>query len=87
MNFGEPIEDPKIWRAGEEETPEYPPEEEAYEPDQDTPPIAKTHEEVLQNLQHDGEDQNFLEREGKKAGVDYDDHYDVMEPKIISNQE
>ena len=42
---------------------------------QDTPPtavnIARTHEEVLQNLARNGE-QNFAEREAHRLGVDFD---------------
>ena len=65
-------ENPMIWRAGEDDGNELPKEEEAYEPDQDTPPIARTHEEVLQNLARNGE-QNFAEREAVKLGIDFDE--------------
>jgi len=40
---------------------------------QDTPPLAVSHEEVLQNLQHNKIDQNFLEREAHAKGIDFDE--------------
>ena len=82
MNFGEPIERDINWGdpslppdyASQHIDDVYPeePREEDEGDDQDTP-IATTHEEVLQNLQSKGEDQNFLEREAHKFGVDYDE--------------
>ena len=34
--------------------------------------LPTTHEEVLQNLQHNKIDQNFLEREAHAKGIDFD---------------
>ena len=47
------------------------------------PILPTTHEEVFQNLQENGENQNFLEREANKAGVDFDaDTMDEFNRKI-----
>ena len=35
--------------------------------------LPRTHEEVLQNLQHNKIDQNFLEREAHAKGIDFDE--------------
>lgn len=45
---------------------------------QDPPPLPTTHEEVLQNLEHNGENANFLRAEANRLGVDMDDKNDVI---------
>lgn len=54
--------------------PEEPREEEVYEPDQDTPPLPTTHEEVIKNLSKHPEaiSQHFVEAEAIKHGIDFD---------------
>jgi len=42
--------------------------------------LPRTHEEVLQNLQHNKIDQNFLEREAHAKGIDFDNKQDIQEP-------
>jgi hypothetical protein len=43
--------------------------------------LPRTHEEVLQNLQHNKIDQNFLEREAHAKGIDFDDKNAQKEPE------
>lgn len=69
-NPDEPKEDPDAPKEPEETD------------DQELP---TTTEEVIQNLQHNGEDQNFLEREAHKAGVDFDER-EHGEPELLTNE-
>ena len=69
--------DDKEWFAEEGERQDTPPvkddgsENNAYEVAKEND-LPHTHEEVLQNLQHNGIDQNFLEREAHAKGIDFD---------------
>jgi hypothetical protein len=40
-------------------------------------------EQVLQNLEHHGENENFLRVEAYKWSIDFDDHYDHMDPEPL----
>ena len=42
--------------------------------------LPRTREEVLQNLEHNGENENFLRAEAIKHGVDFDNKQDIQEP-------
>lgn len=91
MNFGEPIDDPRIDRAGDD-YPNDPEEGDEGGERQDTPPLPTTHEEVLQNLERNGENANFLRAEAHRLGVDMDDKNQQIEPegypdKFISEKE
>lgn len=85
-NFTDVFNDPNLPADGQhidDDQPEEPREEEVYEPDQDTPPLPTTHEEVLQNLARHPEmvSENFVNVEADRLGIDHDYHYDIMEPK------
>lgn len=76
------MEDPMIDRAGDI-VGDLEPKELEEANDQDTPPqLDQTYplEEVFQNLEHKGEDKNFLAREADKAGVDFDNKNQQIEP-------
>jgi len=64
-NFAKEANDDMVWKAGEDE------------PSFKKSPVSlndlpQTHEKVLQNLQHNGIDQNFLERDAYEKGIDFD---------------
>jgi len=59
-NFAKEANNDMVWKAGEIDEPSF-----------KKSPV--TLEEVFQNLEHKGEDKNFLEREAHKAGVDFDE--------------
>lgn len=77
-NFAREANDDMVWKAGEDE------------PSFKKSPVSlndlpHTHEEVLQNLARNGE-QNFAEREAHRLGIDFDER-DKGEPEEINNNE
>lgn len=86
INWGDPMLPPDYTSQHIDDDPPEEPREEEEADDQDTPPLPTTHEEVLQNLQKNGVNQNFLEREAHKHGIDYDERMTGEPEEIINNK-